>query len=130
MKICLFCGEKYYNSNQFYCSRGCYGADLSEINKEIRERYGGEMTNKAGYIVEYRGGKKVLQHRRVMEEMVGRPLLSHETVHHKNGIRDDNRPENLELWSSSHPPGQRIKDKIKWALEFLQRADCELSFLG
>lgn len=59
------------------------------------------------------------QHRLVMEQMIGRELLPVETVHHKNGVRDDNRPENLELWSSHQPRGQRIEDKVAWAREIL-----------
>lgn len=54
-----------------------------------------------------------------MEEMVGRQLLPHESVHHKNGQRADNRPENLELWSRSQPAGQRVEDKVRWAQEIL-----------
>lgn len=54
-----------------------------------------------------------------MEQVLGRPLRAGENVHHINGQRDDNRPENLELWSKSQPAGQRVVDKVAWAIEFL-----------
>lgn len=54
-----------------------------------------------------------------METFLGRVLYSHENVHHRNGDRADNRLENLELWSTSQPRGQRITDKLEWARELI-----------
>jgi hypothetical protein len=52
-----------------------------------------------------------------MEQMLGRPLRQRENVHHINGIRDDNSPENLELWVKPQPNGQRVADLVRWVVE-------------
>lgn len=60
------------------------------------------------------------KHREVMEEMLGRPLLKGENVHHRDGIRSNFAKENLDLWSKAQPPGQRVIDKVAFALEMLR----------
>lgn len=108
-----YCGMHYRR----FCLRG-NPKSVKNIGRKI---------NRQGYIqirtVKGNGteGTYELEHRLIMEESIGRKLFSYETVHHKNGIRDDNRLENLELWSKAQPAGQRVEDKVQYAIEILQQ---------
>jgi hypothetical protein len=94
----------------------------------IRVRDGAGFINEDGYRVLSKRGHPnatkagiILEHRFVMSEHLGRPLLPGESVHHRNGTRDDNRIENLELWVTFQPAGQRVGDLLEWADEIIRR---------
>lgn len=83
---------------------------------------GGGHLNRNGYRYITVNGRRVLEHRHVMEQKLGRKLLPGETVHHK-GAKHDNRPHKLELRVSAHGPGVTVPEALAWAHEILDRYD-------
>lgn len=110
---CLGLCKRHYSRRNYEAHERARRGHKRAVAFEI----GSTRINSGGYVEEKVGPGRHwrLQHRVVMERKVGRALFPEETVHHKNGDKTDNRPENLELWSSRHPKGQRIQDLLEFA---------------
>jgi hypothetical protein len=105
-------GGYYYAREKRYCSRRCAYDFTAPVGKRRKFSKGYVVVKVSPDTPGTRLRENwMLEHRYVMQQVIGRGLQSHESVHHKNGDRTDNRPENLELWDSrKHPNGVRVTD--------------------
>jgi hypothetical protein len=146
-RACQQCGKTFYvaqchvNDKRHrgkYCSRPCSWEAMRNgtNNPASRKSTGGRIINNSGYIELFkpehpysgrvqqptkrtrRSAGWVLEHRYVLEQLLGRTLLPTETVHHKDGNRAHNDPSNLELWVKPQPTGVRVSDLIAYCVQY------------
>lgn len=130
-RTCANCGDEFeFSLSMSKWNAGTYCSVDCRIEHKRTSAIGRRKIRQDGYAAVFQPDAEgaqatgwILEHRYVMQNELGRPLFPLENVHHINGQRDDNRLENLELWTTWQPSGQRLIDKIKWAKELLATYD-------
>lgn len=125
------CGREVARPRRGLCGR-CYQRLWAAETGRVKTKPRGVRRQESYYVtsngyakIKLPNGSWTLEHRHVMEQTLGRSLLPGENVHHKNGDRLDNRPDNLELWITRQPRGQRVEDLLEWAHEIINRYEKE-----
>ena len=121
--LCSLCGDLFFTTGPTvsFCGRKC-GTKVRPRGPDNWNWKGGTKKLRGGYIGAHAPDHPnadcgyVREHRLVMEKHLGRYLKPHESVHHVNGRRDDNRLENLQLWTKPQPAGQRVEDLVAWVV--------------
>lgn len=119
--VCYICKSNKHSVRYKNC-RSC--------TNTLKPEYGtGRYKRTNGYMMVFQKGHPrasknyVFEHILVMERHLGRYLVLNENVHHKNGVKDDNHIDNLELWIKAQPTGVRAKDALEWARKIISLYD-------
>lgn len=106
---------------QMHYARRAKTGNVGEASPRKNALGQGSITPTGYRIIKYPGAEKhAYEHRHVMEQKLGRKLKRGENIHHRDGDKLHNHPDNLELWTVQQPSGQRVVDKAKWAVNFLR----------
>lgn len=101
----LFCPKKH---NQKYCCHDCSNDHIKKLG--LRKKHGFWYEN--GYRVVYENGHEIKEHILVMEKKLGRKLTTDEVVHHIDGNKTNNNPNNLLVMNrGEHSRLHRIAEK-------------------
>ncbi len=111
---CQCCGKEFFvfpyrKRTAKFCSKSCGSRKSGRANNHWS---GGRSIMKNGYVRVRINGRYVYEHRHIMEQALGRALGRHEAVHHRNGNKLDNRPENLMLLARAEH--DRLETKRRW----------------